>query len=76
MVQSIGKCVVVHIILLSQSSWYTLVMTSYKKNLPVAKFRLTQKNVDTEEQAYIHVSSGIQTHNSYSHSSQLIAKFI
>jgi len=49
MVESIGKCVVLHIILLSQSSWYTLVMTSYKKDLSVAKFLLTQNKVDTEE---------------------------
>jgi len=49
MVQSLGKYIILLIILLSQSSWYTLVMTSYKKGLPVARFLLTQKNVDTEE---------------------------
>jgi hypothetical protein len=48
MVQSKGRRFTLLIILLSQSPWYTLVTTSYKKGLPVARFLLTQKNVDTE----------------------------
>jgi hypothetical protein len=49
MVQSIAQCVILLIILLSQSSWYTLVMTTYKKELPAARFLHVQKNADTEQ---------------------------